>query len=99
MFSGAPTHTTGALVAKSQDAFAVRHDDSLDPVEMPIGQYFLEMYLERKAQEQPARLAEQTAELLATDADCRCVDNWQKFIDVSHQECEEQRLVGVMQPT
>ena len=29
-------HAAGALVAKSQDAFAVRHDDNLDPVEMGI---------------------------------------------------------------
>ena len=92
-------HAAGALVAKSQDAFAVGHDDSLDSVKMGIGQNFLEMFLERKAQEQPARFAEQTAELLTTGADCWCVDNRQQFLNILHYERKEQCLVGIVQPS
>jgi len=93
------THAAGSPVAKSQVSFAVRHDDSLDSIEMWIGQDFLETLLVRKAQEQAARFAEQTAELLASGADRWRVHNRQQFLNVSHQDREEQRLVGIMQRT
>jgi len=86
------------LVAESQDAFAVRHDDGLDPVEMRIGQNFLETLLVRKAQKQAARFAEQTAELLTTGTDRRGVDKRQHFLKILHYEREKQRLVEIMQP-
>jgi hypothetical protein len=64
---------------------------------MRVGQNCLETLLVRKAQKQTAWFAEQTAELLATGADCRRVDNREHFLNVSHHEREEQRLVGIVQ--
>src|SRR5208337_3012068 len=64
-FADRDAHASGALVAQAQDALAVGHDDSLDPVELRMSQDLLDAILVRQAQKKPARLAVQPAELLA----------------------------------
>ena len=64
---------------------------------MRIGEDLIEPPLVREAQKQPARPAEQLAELLAAGADRRRVDDRQQFFEVLHQQREEQGLVVVVQ--
>ena len=50
-----------------------------------------------QAQEQPARLAEQPAEMLAAGADRRRVGDRQQLLDVAGEQRVEHRFVGVLQ--
>ena len=60
-------------------------EDAADPV------------LERKAQEQAARLAEDAAELLTAETDRRRIDDRHHLFDVPGQQRVEQGFVGVLQ--
>ena len=90
-------HAAGALVAQAENALAVGDDDHLGAVELRIGEDLLDALAVLQAQEQPARLAEQPAEVLAAGADRRRVGDRQQLLDVARQQRVEHRLVGVLQ--
>ena len=90
-------HAAGALVAEAEDALAVGDDDDLGAVELRIGEDLLDALPVLQAQEQPARLAEQPAEMLAAGADRRRIGDRQQLLDVAGEQRVEHRLVGVLQ--
>ncbi len=91
------THAAGALVAETEDAFAIGHHDRLDMVETRMSENAVDPVLVWDAEEQPAGLAKQAAEFLATLTDGWRVDDRQQLFEVADQERVEQRLVGVLQ--
>jgi hypothetical protein len=90
-------HPASALVSESEDSFAVGDHDHLGAVELRIGQNLLEALAVAQAEEQPARLAEQPAELLTADADGRRIGDRQQLLDVGGHERVEHGFVGVLQ--
>jgi hypothetical protein len=78
-------HAAGALVAQPEDAFAVAHDDDVDAVKARVFEDAADAVLQGKAQEQPARLAEDEAELLTAKPYRRRIDNGHQLFDVPGQ--------------
>ena len=90
-------HAAGALIAEAEDALAVGDDDHLGAIELRIGKDLLDALPVLQAQEQPARLAEQPAEVLAARADRRRVGDRQQLLDVAGEQRVEHGFVGVLQ--
>src|SRR5262245_59413801 len=79
-------HPAGALIPQAEDAFAIGYDNDLGAVELRVGQDLADVSPPRQAQKQPARLAEQLAEVLAAGPNRGCIDDRQQLLDVARQQ-------------
>jgi hypothetical protein len=98
-FSDRNAHSASALVAKTEDPLAVADNDSFDVIVTGMSDDSTDILLVRHAQKKSARLAENVAEQLAAQPDCRRVDDRHHLFDVPGQHCVEQDFIGVLQST
>src|SRR6202034_3423621 len=90
-------HAASALVAETENTFAVADDDGLDVVEAAIGEDAANIVLMRIAQKQASGLAENMAESLAAQADGRRINDRHHLLDVLGQQRVKQGFVGILQ--
>ena len=90
-------HAAGALVAESENAFAVADDDDANVVMAAMVEDLVDAVAVWIAQEQAARLSPNGAETLAALAHGGRVDERQHLFDIAHQQGVEERLVRVLQ--
>jgi hypothetical protein len=76
-------HSPGALITETEDALAVADDDDLNVIVPRMTDDAAYVVLARNTQKQPARLTENVTELLAAQADRRCVDDRHHLFDIA----------------
>jgi len=89
-------HASHALVADTQDAFAVGDHNDVHFVVWAVAQQIRNAVAQRIGNEQAARPAINLAEVLASERDYRCVHNGHQFFDVIADHPIEKRFVGVL---
>src|SRR5262249_37037379 len=96
-FADGNAHAAGALIAKTENAFAVADHNALDAVIARVAEDLFDAIFVRIAEEYPARLSPDFAEALAALADRRRVHQGQHMFDVANDEGVEERFVVVLQ--
>src|SRR5437867_10072 len=96
-FSDGNAHAPGALVAQSEDAFAVAYNNAADAVITGVRENLLDALLVGIAQEEAAGLAPNLAELLTTIAHGGRVNDGESFFDVIGDKRIEKRLIAVLE--
>jgi len=96
-FSNRDSHAPCALIAESQDSFAVADHDAFHTVVTMVTQDPIDTIFVRIAEEQTSRLSPDLTEALATLAHGWRVHQREHLFDIAHQERIEQRLIGILQ--
>jgi hypothetical protein len=76
-------HSPGALITETEDALAVADDDDLNVIVPRMTDDAAYVVLARNTQKQPARLAKDLAEMLATQPDRGRVDDRHHLFDIA----------------
>src|ERR1700732_1155996 len=79
-------HAAGALIADTENAFAVADHDRIDAVVARMGENAPDQMPVRDAEEKSARFAEDPAEKLTAQPDRRRVDDRHHLFDVAGQQ-------------
>ncbi len=95
--SDGDTHSARALVAQSENSFAVADDNAFHTVVARMSQNLSDAVFIRIAEEQAPRPSPYLAETLATLAHRWRVHQWQHLFNIANQKRIEQRLVGILQ--
>ena len=90
-------HTAGALIAETENPFAVADHDRLNMIVARMKENPPDQILVRNAQKQSAGFTENMAKELATEPDRRRVDDRHHLFDVAGQQSIKQCLVGILQ--
>src|SRR6516162_4891195 len=85
-FADGNAHSARALVAQSQNAFAIADHDAFHAVVPGMAEDLRNALLVRMAEENSSGLSPNLAEALAPFANGRRVDQRQHFFDVAHQQ-------------
>ncbi len=91
------THASGALIAETQDAFAIADHDAFHTVIAGMTQDLIDAIFIRIAEKQASWLSPYLAEALATLTHGWRVHQREHLFDIAHQERIEQRLVSILQ--